>query len=58
MTREVTCELIEFAEDGILTWEAIARAALCYLSEDDVKEMAKLNELLPDYDEEFQYCEE
>lgn len=50
--RETTCKLIELAEEGCLTWEAIGRAALCYLSEDDVTEMARMNELLPDDDEE------
>lgn len=49
--RETTCKLIELAEDGSLTWEAIGRAALCYLSEDDVTEMARINELLPEDDE-------
>lgn len=46
MAREATNKLIEFAEEGILSWEEIARAALCYLSEDDVIDMADANELL------------
>lgn len=46
MSREVTNKLIEQVEEGILTWEQIARSALCYLSEDDVKVMAHCNELI------------
>ena len=49
--REVTCQLIEAAEMGSLSWEAIGRAALTYLSEYDVSEMARMNELLPSEDE-------
>lgn len=44
--REKTHKLIELAEEGHLTWEAIARASLCYLSEDDVADMANHNELI------------
>ena len=43
--RKVTNELIELAEQGIITWESIAMAALCYLSESDVEDMAQANEL-------------
>lgn len=49
-SRRRTNELIEAVESGILSWEAIARAALCYLSEDDVADMAHLNDLLADDD--------
>lgn len=45
MVRKVTNELIEQAQEGALSWESIAMAALCYLSEDDVKDMAHANEL-------------
>lgn len=51
-TRKVTCQLIGNAEEGILSWESIARAALCYLSEYDVADMAHINELLPDDEED------
>ena len=52
MARKVTNELISMVEDGVLSWEAIARAALCYMSEDDVADMARSNELLPEEEEE------
>lgn len=46
--RAFTNALIEDAEEGILSWESIARAALDYLSEDDVRDMA---ESVFDYEE-------
>ena len=39
-TRSATCALIEAAENGMLSWESIARAALDYMSEDDVADLA------------------
>lgn len=41
--RTYTNKLIEMAEDNELSWERIAREALCYLSEDDVQNMAEFN---------------
>ncbi len=38
--REITNRVIELAEEEILSWEGIARECLCYLSEDDVSDMA------------------
>ena len=46
--REATEKLIDLAEEGVLSWEAIARAALNYMSEDDVKDMAECNEFIED----------
>ena len=34
--RKATCRLIEAAEGGMLSWEAIARECLAQMSEDDV----------------------
>lgn len=50
--RDWTNELIERAEQGVLSWEAIARGALTYMSEDDVEDMAQSEELIEDPDEE------
>ena len=50
--RKTTNRLIELAEDGVISWEDIARTALNWLSEDDVHRMAEVNEFLPDEDEE------
>ena len=52
MTRKATNRLIELAEDGVLSWEDIARTALNWLSEDEVDEMARVNEFIPDEEDE------
>ena len=60
MTREATNRLYEMVEEGILTWEQIAEAALCYMSEDDVADMAHANEFVlneEDEDEDEDYDE-
>ena len=53
--REATEKLIDLAEEGVLSWEAIARAALNYMSEDEVADMAQCNEFI---DDEFEDEEE
>lgn len=50
--RKTTNRLIELAEDGVISWEDIARTALNWLSEDDVHRMAEVNEFLPEEDTE------
>ena len=52
MVREITNQLIELAEEGILSWEDLARTALNWLSEDDVAHMARVNEFIIEEDEE------
>lgn len=39
-SREYTCKLLEFAEEGVLSWEGLARQALVWMSEYDVEDMA------------------
>lgn len=50
--RKATNKVIEMAEEGVLSWEAIARAALQYMSEDEVAAMAWYNGFIEDEDEE------
>ena len=50
--RKATNKVIEMAEAGVLNWEAIARAALDYMSEDEVADMAQCNEFIEDEEEE------
>ena len=50
--RKTTNRLIELAEDGVISWEDLARTALNRLSEDDVTHMARVNEFLPEENEE------
>lgn len=52
MTREITCKLIELAEEGSLPWETIARCALGYMSESEVKDMARIEDLILEDDED------
>ena len=56
--REATEKLIDLAEEGVLSWEAIARAALNYMSEDDVKDMAECNEFIEDEFEDNSIAED
>ena len=39
--RTYTVGLIELAEAGVLSWEEIARRALDYMSEDEVRDLAQ-----------------
>ena len=50
--RKATNKLIEMAENCIISWETIARAALQYMSEDEVADMAQCNGFIEDEDEE------
>ena len=52
MTREATCELIEMAETGVLSWETVARECLQYMSEDEVRDMAESNFWIDSEDDE------
>lgn len=42
--RRATDDLISAIEDKFVTWEKVARACLKYMSEDDVKDMCRLND--------------
>ena len=39
MPREYTNKLLEMLENGLLDYETVARECLCYMSEDDVKDL-------------------
>lgn len=52
MSRKVTNQLYDLADQGIITWELIATACLMYMSEDDVADMAHCNELIIEEEEE------
>jgi hypothetical protein len=51
--REYTNRLSEAAEQGLVTWEAVARACLGAMSEDEVQDMCECDfqEVCPDDDE-------
>lgn len=46
--RKVTNQLIDLVDEGVLTWDMIARACLSYMSESDVADMADYNYLIDD----------
>ena len=56
--RKATNKVIEMAENCIISWETIARAALQYMSEDEVADMAQCNDFIEDEDEDEEDEEE
>lgn len=44
-TREKTNKVLEMAEAGLISWSGLAMIALKWMSEDDVAEMLKANEV-------------
>lgn len=50
--RKTTIAVIENVENGLLTWEAVARACLSYMSEYDVDDMARCEGLVEEEEEE------
>ena len=49
--RKFTNLVIENVEQGLISWESVARSALIYMSEADVKDMAESEGLLTDEQE-------
>jgi hypothetical protein len=50
--REYTSKLIAMMDEGLISAEAVAEMALAYMSEDDVKDMCRANDLLLDEEDE------
>lgn len=51
-SRKVTSQLLDWAEEGVLTWEQLACDALGWLSEDEVAEMARRLDYFEGFQEE------
>ena len=51
-TREATERILEMVEEGLLDRDTVIMACLKYMSEDDVVDMAHLNEFILSEDEE------
>ena len=51
-TRKITNKLLEMVEEGILDPQAVLEACLMYMSEDDVADMAHVNELIFEEEED------
>jgi hypothetical protein len=50
--REMTSKLIAMMDDGLISAEAVAEMALAYMSEDDVADMMRANDILLEEEEE------
>lgn len=51
MSREATNKVLELIEDGILDRDTVIVACLKYMSEDEVADMAHINEFFVDEEE-------
>jgi hypothetical protein len=51
-TRKVTNKVLELAESGMISWAALALAALKWMSEDEVADMCKANDITLDFNED------
>ena len=52
LSRPVTSELLDLAEQGMLTWEQLARDALGWMSEAEVQRFAQANDYLQEQEHE------
>ena len=50
--RKQTTKLLEMMDEGLISAEAVAEMALAYMSEDDVADMMRANDILDEEDEE------
>jgi hypothetical protein len=48
----MTSKLIAMMDEGLITAEAVAEMALAYMSEDDVADMMRCNDILLDEEDE------
>jgi len=48
--RRHTIQALTLADEGQITWQELAEAALKYLSDYDVKDLLQINDLLPNSD--------
>jgi hypothetical protein len=55
MTREYTTKLLNMMDEGLISAEAVAEMALAYMSEDDVADMMRANDILLDEEDEDEY---
>jgi hypothetical protein len=50
--RQATNKLLEMMDEGLISAEAVAEMALAYMSEDDVADMMRANDILEEEDED------
>ena len=51
MTREYTTRLLDMMDEGWVTAKTVAEMCLAYMSEDDVADMMRANDILDEEDE-------
>lgn len=56
--RTQTTKLLEMMDEGLISAAAVAEMALAYMSEDDVADMMRANDILDEEDEELDEVEE
>ena len=52
MTRKYTTMMLEMMDGGVMDAKAVAEMCLAYMSEDDVKDMFRSNDMLDEADED------
>jgi len=50
--RQATNRLIDMMDEGLISAQAVAEMALAYMSEDDVADMMRANDILEEEDED------
>ena len=50
--RDYTVKLMDMMDEGVLTAQSVADMCLAYMSEDDVKDMCRANDILDEEDED------
>ena len=50
--RDYTVKLMDMMDEGVLSAQAVADMCLAYMSEDDVKDMCRANDILDEEDED------
>jgi len=58
MTRKCTIALLEMMDDGVMDPKTVAEMCLANMSEDDVEDMMRSNDLLLDEDEDDMDCDD
>ena len=53
--REYTIKLMEMMDEGMITAETVVEMCLAYMSEDDVKDMCRANDILDEDDEDDEW---
>lgn len=51
VSRKVTAEVLDLAEQGVIDWESLARDALNWMSEEEVNQFAQHNGYIVDDEE-------